>query len=159
MGYTLRIGELETSVEFDGLWSRIRNSAEGEHHEDAPAYGEPTDHENCRWSSYKGWHNFVEFAGLNDLFCNKEHGLIREHPGCFPLNKSHQEVINKAYQDYYTKYPNTKPGYSPKINEAKGVYEDPDWPIENNHAVRLEWLKYWVDWVIENCQFPVFYNS
>ena len=59
----------------------------------------------------------------------------------------------------YEKYPNCRAGYSTKINEKEGFFEDIDWPAENNHAVRLEWLKYWVDWALENCECPVFYNS
>lgn len=160
MGYTLTIGNLQTLWDDgDGLESRIRNSAEGEHHDNAPSFGEPTDGSNSRWPSYSAWRNFTKFTNLEDFFYNKETGLLREHPGCFPLTKEHKEIIDKAYDDFYKKYPNAKAGFSPNINEKHGMYEDKEWPEENNYAVRLEWLKYWVDWAIEKSEKPVFYNS
>jgi hypothetical protein len=159
MGYTLRIGELKTRIEYEGLESYITNDAEAVTDEKAPAFGEPTDHSNSRWPSYTSWYDAMRFVGLHDMMFNKETGLIRSHPDCVPLVKEHKEIIDKAYKEFYEKYPNCKAGYSPKINEKEGVYEDAEWPSENNYATRLEWLKYWVDWALENCQYPVFYNS
>src|SRR3972149_4765324 len=160
MGYNLRVGELQTLWDdSDGLESIIRNSAEGAHHDNAPSFGEPTDGSNGRWPSYTAWHDFTRFVDLEDFFYSKETRLLRSHPGCFPLTKKHKEIIDKAYEKFYKKYPNAKAGFSPKINEEKGVWEDKDWPEENTWAVRLEWLKYWVDWAIKECEQPVFYNS
>ena len=159
MGYTLRIGELETSITDDGLESVVYNDAKSETRDDAPAFGEPTDKTNSRWPSYTQWSNAMKFIGLHEFMFNKETGLIRNHPDCVPLKKEHKEIIDKAYADFYTKYPNAKAGFSPKINEKEGIYEDNEWPAENDYAVRLEWLKYWVDWALENCKQPVFFNS
>ena len=159
MGYTLEIGELKTSIDYEGLESTIRNSAKGVSLKDAPAFGELTDNSNSRWPSYTAWHNFARFADLEDFFYSKETGLLREHPGCFPLVKEHKEIIDKAYTNFYKKYPNAKAGYSSKVNEKEGIFEDKNWPEENAYAVRLEWLKFWVDWALINCKNPVFYNS
>lgn len=159
MGYTLIIGELKTFVEQDGLDSRIINRAEEVIHKTAPAYGEPTDYSNSRWPSYSSWADAMRFVGLYDMMFDEETGLMRNHPDCVPLVKEHKEIIDKAYKEFYEKYPNCKAGYSPKINEKEGIYEDAEWPEENNYATRLEWLKYWVDWALENCKIPVFYNS
>ena len=159
MGYTLTIGQLETTIEYEGLESYIRNDAETAKLDTAPAFGEPTDYTSTRWPSYSSWANAMRFVGLYDLMFNEDFGLIRKHPDCVPLVKEHKEIIDKAYKDFYEKYPNCKAGYSPKTNESKGIYEDPEWPIENGMATRLEWLKYWVDWALENCSKPVFYNS
>jgi hypothetical protein len=159
MGYTLKIGELKTEWDdSDGIESRIHNCAEGVHHDNAPAFGEPTDGENSRWPSYSAWHNFTRFVDLEDLFYNKDTGLLREHPGCFPLVKEHKEIIDKAYKAFYEKYPNCKAGFSPNVKDIFSE-EDKSWPEENTWAVRLEWLKYWVDWSLKNCKHPVFYNS
>lgn len=158
MGYTLRIGELKTNIECYGLETLIVNSAEPVEDENAPAFGEPTDNTNSRWPSYTAWHDAMRFLGLYELMYDKYTGLIRNHPGCVPLVKEHKEIIDKAYQEFYQKYPNCKAGYSPKINEDDGIYEDKEWPIENNYATRLEWIKYWFDWSLENCECPVFYN-
>lgn len=159
MGYTLTIGELKTTVKYHGLESYIQNYAEDVTDEKAPAFGEPTDHLNSRWPSYTAWHDAMRFVGLHEMMFNKENGLIRNHPDCVPLVKEHKEIIDKAYLEFYKKYPGCKAGYSPKIKEKGGIYEDPEWPQENGYAVRLEWLKYWVDWALENCKHPVFYNS
>jgi hypothetical protein len=158
MGYTLRIGELETTVTDDGLESCVCNEAEGKHLDEAPAFGEPTDHTNSRWPSYTAWHDFSRFVGLHDFFYDKSTGLIRTHPGCVPLKKEHKEILDEAYKEFYEKYPNAKAGYSPKALNDMFV-EDKDWPEENNYAARLEWLKFWIDWALENCKIPVFYNS
>jgi hypothetical protein len=158
MGYTLIIGELETRVEYEGLESYIVNDAKDVMDDKAPAFGEPTDHSNCRWPSYTSWHQAMRFVGLHEMMFNKKSGLIRNHPGCVPLVKEHKEIIDKAYNEFYEKYPNCKAGYSPKINLKEGIFEDTEWSPENEWAVRLEWLKYWVDWALENCKHPVFYN-
>jgi len=159
MGYTLTIGQLTTEIENEGLESYIRNDAEAARLDNAPAYGEPTDFTNSRWPSYSSWADAMRYVDLYDLFFNKETGLIRQHPGCVPLVKEHKEIIDAAYTAFYKKYPNAKAGYSPKINEHERIFEDPDWPMYNNMATRLEWLKFWVDWALENCSKPVFYNS
>ena len=159
MGYTLKIGELRTEIEYCGLESYINNDVESVYDENSPAFGEPTDHTNERWPSYTSWGNAMRFISLDNFMFNKETGLIRSHPDCVPLVKEHKEIIDKAYKDFYEKYPNCKAGYSPKINEGKGVFEDKEHPEENNYATRLEWLKYWVDWALENCEKPVFYNQ
>jgi hypothetical protein len=155
MGYTLKIGQLEKVVDEDYSF----DTAESVRLDNAPAFGEPTDYTNSRWPSYTSWHNFSRFVNLEDLFYNKETGLIRQHPGCFKLTQEHKEIIDKAYSDFYQKYPNCKPGYSPNIDEKNGIYEDKSWSEEKSWAVRLEWLKFWVDWSLENCSEPVFYNS
>lgn len=158
MGYTLTIGELSTTVTDDGLESCVWNRAEGVHLENAPAFGEPTDHTNSRWPSYTAWRDFTRFTGLEDFFYDESTGILRNHPGCVPLKKEHKEILDKAYADFYIKFPNAKASYSPKAL-ADMFTEDKDWPEENNYAVRLEWLKFWVDWALENCKTPVFYNS
>ena len=155
MGYTLKIGQLEKVVDEDYHY----DSAKSFRLENAPAFGEPTDYTNSRWPSYSAWHNFSRFVDLEDLFYNKDTGLIRKHPGCVVLTQEHKKEIDEAYQKFYQKYPDCRPGYSPNINESKGIYEDKSWPEENSYAVRLEWLKFWVDWALENCSESVFYNS
>lgn len=158
MGYTLTIGELETTITDDGLESCVWNQAKNVHLDNAPAFGEPTDYTSSRWPSYTAWANFARFVDLYDFFYDKSTGLIRQHPGCVPLKKEHKEIIDEAYKKFYEKYPNAKAGFSPKEKEDM-FFEDKDWPEENAYAVRLEWLKFWVDWALENCKNPVFENS
>ena len=157
MGYTLTIGQLEKFVNEDEDYKY--DTAEDVKLENAPAFGEPTDYTNSRWPSYTAWHNFTRFVELEDLFYNKDTGLIRNHPGCVKLTQEHKKEIDQAYQNFYQKYPDCEPGYSPKVNVNNGIYEDKSWPEEKTWAIRLEWLKFWVDWSLENCSDPVFYNS
>lgn len=159
MGYDLKIGELQTWIDYDGLDSWIVNDVVDEKHDNAPAFGEFTDYTNYRAPGYGQWDKVMRDCGLHELMFDEDTGLIRNHPGCVPLVKEHKEIIDKAYKEFYEKYPNCKAGYSPKINNKEGIYDDPDWDNCNNTAVRLEWLKYWVDWALENCERPVFYNS
>lgn len=159
MGYSLTIGELKHEITDDKLETEIYSYAEDVTLPNSPSYGEPTDYTNSRWPSYTSWGMAMEFVGLNDFMYNKKTGLLRDHPGCVPLVKEHKEIIDKAHIDFYKKYPNCKPGFSPKLNDRLGIYEDSEWPEENMWAVRLEWLKFWVDWSLENCKVPVFHNT
>lgn len=149
MGYILKIGQLSVGIEKDGLQSRIYHEVETVKHENAPAFGEPTDFTNGRWPSYIAWEESVKMLNLYELFYNKDTGIIREYPeNCVPLVKEHKKIIDKAYKEFYEKYPNTKAGYNRETTEM----------TPNAAAVRLEWLKYWVDWALENCSMPVFYS-
>ena len=158
MGYTLRIGN--AYMDFDKEYNYLKIDAEAKTLPNAPAFGEPTDNSNSRWPSYTAWHDFTKFAGLYDLFFNKEREdpecLLKEHPGYTVITKEHQKEINRLYKLFYIKYPNCKAGFSPN---ATDFADDPNWPIENSYAVRFEWLKFWIDWALENCEIPIFYNS
>ena len=157
MGYSLTIGELKVVFNTsDGLESTLYLTAESKSLPEAPAFGEPTDNSNSRWPSYSSWHDAMDFVGLEDLMYHDDFGLLRKHPGCFPLVQEHKDIIDKAHKEFYEKYPNAKAGFSPKSTIFE---EDPDWPKENCWAVRLEWLKFWVDWALANCKQPVFANS
>lgn len=161
MGYTLRIGQLKTMWHVDdGRESRIRNEAAVANSSDAPRFGEPTDGSNERWPSYTIWKKFSDFVELNEFFYNKVTGVLRHHPGCVPLCIEHKTIVDKAYANFKEKYPDAVGGYS-TINKGKPFYEweeDPTWPIENEYLARLEWLKFWMDWALENCTEPVFEN-
>lgn len=130
------IGELDAST------SEIQH----EEHETAPAYGEPTDHTNSRWPTYSGWDRFSSFVGLHKLMFDPKSGLMRSHPGCTILTNKHKEAIDKAYDQFYINYPDAKPTLSTDKEE-------------DQNAIRLEWLKYWVDWSINNHKKPRFFNS
>lgn len=155
MGYNLTIGN--ACLEFQREDSYLTISAERVDLPNAPAFGEPTDNSNMRWPSYTSWGNVMREIGLYNLMDKEnENCLIPEHPGHCVLNAEIKKEIDIAYDAFYKKYPNCKAGYSPKSTD---FYEDPDWPSENSTAVRLEWLKFWVDWALENCVIPIFHNS
>lgn len=145
MGYTIKIGQLVvTSENYEGR-TYLSNDVTKERHESAPAFGEPTDFENQRWPSYSAWAEFARFVDLEGFFFDKSEGLMREHPGCYPLTNFHKERVDKALLGLYERYPDTVPSFG-------GEYY-------NEVAARLEWLKYWVDWALANCSQPVFLNT
>lgn len=152
MGYSLTIGELKISIQGKGLQSYLDYDAEEVSLDNGPAYGEPTDNTNSRWPSYTSWGDSMDFLGLRKF----SNAVLAEHPGVVPLTQEHKKEIDEAYERFYAKYPNAKAGYSPN---SDGFREDENWPEENGYAVRLEWLKFWVDWALENCKVPVFANS
>lgn len=94
-------------------------------------------HENHRHPSYTGWHNFAREVGLEDFFFDKEKGKMREHPGIQPLTvldaRTVLDALERARQ-------NTDPDFAYQIE-------------------RLEWLAFWVEWAVKNCQNPAIYNS
>ena len=123
MGYTIAIGELETVKDKWGKHKQVKIVSL----DNAPAFGEPTDNMNERWPSYSSWGNAMRFLNLEDLMFNETNGLMRRHPGIYRLRKKHKAAIDKAYKEFYEKYPNAKAGYSPKVKNDPFA-EDKDWP-------------------------------
>lgn len=171
MGYTLRIGELAFEYDNDEDEPRIRLSAKPEKHDAAPAFGEPTDHENQRWPSYSTWSDFAKDAGLYAMFFGyqdegrrdyvRDDALIANHPGCVPLTERHRRDVNDALARWKERYPDAVPTYGKPAPEGTHplMWEDPDNPIENARMTRLVWLHYWVNWALDNCERPVFENT
>lgn len=130
MSYTLQIGEYQPNIQ-DGIEMPGVIKMELPN---APADGSPTDYTNERWPSYSAWHEFMVATGLHPLFNSRNGQLMNKnnHPGYAIITKQHQRIIHVAYT---------------KINSL---------PME--HRGRLEWLKFWVDWALDNCKKPVFVN-
>lgn len=147
MGYTLTIGNAQVFYDNNPDWPYRKIEAKGEKLDNAPAFGEPTDYTNSRWPSYTAWHNFCEFTGLEKLFYDEEYGLISTHPGSVPLTSTHKEAVDMAYLKFKKDYPN-----------AVAEFKENN-PVKNAFLCRLEWLKFWVDWSLANCEKPIFYNS
>ncbi len=96
----------------------------------APADGVPTDRTNQRWPSYTGWTDFYEAVGLKEMF---EKDILSHHPGFVELKQKHKQNVDFAYRSIRNFHP--------------------------DHQPRLEWLKFWIDWALENCKRPVFVNT
>lgn len=133
-------------MNLDGLDSACRISARGETQPNAPAFGEPTDYTNNRWPSYSAWANFCRDTGLYDLFYWDNGRLKGGHPGAHPITKEMQIEINAALERIQKLHPDAKPTFENEI-EIEGT------------LCRLTWLKYWVDWSLENCKHPVIANT
>lgn len=151
MGYTIRIGEAIFTK--DEKYAYISINAKKEKHEQAPAFGEPTDFMNERWPSYTTWSEFLKGVGLHELFTDEDVGLMRKHPGQALLTKKHQIKIRNALEEHRKK--GTSPGFSETLfGEKIAGAEDAD-PL----LARLIWLDYWVTWAVENCENPVLINT
>jgi hypothetical protein len=90
---------------------------------------------NVMQPSGTSWFFFTVAAGLESLFNEKDGLLLNNYnDGEFvDLTKEHQRIIDQAY--------------SKKVN------------LKEDHQCALTWLKFWVDWAIENCKKPVFVNQ
>lgn len=147
MGYSITIGELSVDeYPEDGIDSAcIGLSANRASVEGSPAYGEPTDGTNQRWPSYSSWSNYLEKAGIQDVFfCNGR--LIGGHPGIRLVTKELLERISKAKADLEKQHPTIEATMEP-YTDINGTY------------CRVIWLEYWCKWALENCKVPVIANS
>lgn len=159
MGYTIIIGE-----RVPGRGQR-RPTAASVELPDAPAFGEPTDRTNERWPSYSGWADFLQAVGLTYLSPRTSNfavdpscpPLMVDHPGVMPVKRIHLERVEAAYAAYRAKLgPDVKPGWGHGPDDS-----DTDGPAPgyDGHLARLEWLRFWLRWALENCKKPVCANS
>ena len=101
---------------------------------------------NERWPSYSVWAIFVKFFELYDVFGRDEDlSLMPSHPGIAKIHPEHKQRIDEVYKKYTTENPNVKPMMGSST--------------ESSYLGRLVWLKYWIDWALENCECPAFYNT
>jgi len=153
MGYTLAIGEAKIeSYEEDGLEASCYIKVNAARKASAPAFGEPTDYTNERWPSYTSWYNFCEYAkilptmyymNIDGSFGNFRGG----HPGAFPINKEFKEAIDTAYNRLKMQAKTLDPDADIFETDLGGAW------------ARIQWVKYWTDWALENCTTPVLVNS
>jgi hypothetical protein len=179
MGYNLAIGEAEVD------WSEdmVRIDVVTVKLDEAPAFGEPTDHTNTRWPSYTSWSNFCKNMGITDIVLNRRNGgcdefelpdetyvtcLMPEHPGVAPVTQKHLDYIEAKVNEYKAKHPDHRAEYPPPKPDAvpmvpgTTMYRSEDLvsdPRYDGDLCRAEWLLFWMRWAIANCKKPVFFNS
>ena len=157
MGYSISIGNLiiETDEDEEGY---EHYSAELVRHDEAPAYGEPTDFENQRWPSYGSWFDSMKTLGLVDLIFNVRNKgagfitvdgvdyppLLESHPGYMEIKKQHLEYLEDKLNKYRLL----------NLNAVAGFGDNQDGAL-----ARGEWLLYWVKWAVENCEKPTLVNT
>jgi hypothetical protein len=176
MGHNLRIGEAsidynEESVEINCKLVR---------HDDAPAYGEPTDYKNQRLPSYTAWHKSMKSLGLLHIMFDSKNGgsdeteingntrypLMSEYSRAAPITIEHVEEVERRLAAYKAKHPDHIAQYAPlkegiEKNDINWYNPDDyvDDPRYDPNLCRGEWLAYWLRWAVENCERPVFVNS
>lgn len=139
MGFTIIIGERT---------AKGSRKIKIEKHENAPAFGEPTDYENQRWPSYTAWGEFLRQSGLVELFNND---LMRSHPGTFPIKKKHLKAIEEAQTKYKALHHRHVAGFNDSDPESEQII--------TGTLARLEWLVYWTRHAVNNYEKPLIYNS
>ncbi len=167
MGYDITIGNAYLEVYKEDLYMRI--GAEHTTSPDAPVFknDEMTGNGNCRSPSYIVWSDFCREVGLYGMFygkdgkrnlagytepepnCHREAPILHSHPGAVLINEDDVEAVKNALDNYKIKHPKTVPGFDPWI-----LKED-DVPVsqQSAHMARLEWLYFWVKWVVDNCGY------
>ncbi|HAS41171.1 MAG TPA: hypothetical protein DCS93_11865 [Microscillaceae bacterium] len=99
------------------------------------------------------WKQFVYFINIpafTDLFYDIHKGWLRLNPRVKLITSRNKKIIDKTYEVFKTRYPDSIP--------VRDITFDTNFKNlpENYFLGRLEWLKYWVDWSLENCEKPVF---
>lgn len=159
MSYDIYIGNAEVEYqesvndfELDEYRYEVRVSVKRIELDNAPIFenDEMTGNGNSRHPGYVQWSTALEHAGILDLFFNDDTGLMRKHPGCFPIVKSDVDAVKSALEQYKKLYPDATPRF--------GTWENPG-KAEDAVLARLEWLVFWMDWAVNNCERPAITNS
>jgi hypothetical protein len=113
--------------------------------------------ENRRMPGYSQWNDFCDETGLRSLFFDPNEGLMRSHPGAFPLKPSHLARVQEAVIARYHACPGRDPGWD----------YDPHWATKDDvddgvrgrdpNLARLLWLEYWIDRALKG-EKPVIQN-
>jgi hypothetical protein len=115
--------------------------------EEAP-YSEWTGKANYCTVSYAYWKHFTKTVGLNDLFWNRDKGLMKRHPGLEPIRPADLEQVQEALVKYRWAGLAAVPGR--KDYSFLGRYD---------MLGSLTWLEWWMNWALENCQWPAIHNE
>lgn len=170
MGYSIHIGEaklekvskldLEDSNEITARYRVVGDSLD-----EAPQFrgDEMTGKGSGRYPSYSSWSEFCKNNGLHDLFFNEETGLMRHHPGCFLIQQSDLDAVKTALANRKKLYPNAKPGMC-NCDECskKNFWKSDGLPHEEGYdydLARLEWLVFWMEYALKNCDLPAISNT
>lgn len=163
MGYNITIWKAQIFYDPDDKYLCLK--AKWEMDKKAPAFWEPTDHENQRWPSYSTWTDFVKFVWLEDLFFNDETWLMRSHPWCFPFDQSDIDEVKKAINILKIKYPKIKAEFNEekiwfttREEYYKYITENPMF-VAWWHLCRLLWLDYWMTNALKKYKIPVIENT
>ena len=155
MGYTISIGNATPWHEKDEDSLRAGWRVARVKHDAAPAFGDPTDHQNQRWPSYTAWNDSMRALGLHDLFFKDYEGLMAQHPGCAPITAGHAAIVKAAVLRRRETNGGKPAGFHDmdlKTFQTTDNGNDPD-------LARGVWLEYWMEWAVANCETPAIQNS
>ncbi len=162
MGYTITIGNAVPVHSKDDGELYASWNVDGEAHEGAPVFPNDTmtGNSNQRHPSYSAWTDSMRALGLHDLFFAEWEGLFRPHPGCKMLTPEIAQIITDAVAAYRSTA--TKPagcGGFPVFDKERETWVAPDDGVYDDVLMRGEWLAYWVNWAVANCETPAIQNT
>ena len=100
--------------------------------------------------TYSYWNHFTKTVGLNDLFWNRDKGLMKCHPGLEPIRPADLEQVQEAL----VKYRGAGLAAVAFLEDLTGI------PPRRYHMLdSLTWLEWWMNWALENCQWPAIHNE
>lgn len=128
-------------------------------HPEAPFTDDNTGHSNGRDPGYSQWASFLDATGLRSVFMNAGDGLMRAHPGCQKLNRSHLLAFKAADAAYRIRNPQAIAGACECTQcswhpNADAVHD----PLLDFNLCRLTWLIWWTEYALTNCERPAIYN-
>ena len=160
MGYNLYIGEAAADIDLAERHASICVNAMDGTDIGAPLNSQPgEDRSNVVFPSYTAWSTFAEAVGLDVMFfaggngarsdvwkSNSDtpyDGLVARHPGCEEITSDHLEAMKEAQTRWAR-----RPAAAKKLIDG----------IDYNKR-RIDWLVWWTEWSLANCQNPSFYNT
>jgi hypothetical protein len=166
VSYSIHIGQAELC----GEWPRAPNNLDDEpwaswevretEHRKAPLKPDATQRTNGCHPGYSQWGDFLREVGLYEAFFDPKVGVMRQHPGIFPLLPMHLEWFEKARTAYQKAHPDQKAGFC-RCRVCDTFDYDPELvhdPTLNFNMLRLDWLCWWTKWALENCTRPAIAN-
>lgn len=157
MGYNISIGNAVPNFSKDEeelhAWWGVK--IERLHHAPIFPNDELTGNSNARHPSYIAWHDFCREAGIHELFYSEDDGLMRQHPGCFPLKDVHLEAVKLEIKKRKI-LSDKPPGFASSEKNDDGSYVDED--KYDAVLARLLWLEFWIDWALKNSETPAIEN-
>lgn len=165
MGYNIYIGEAYIFYDAENGYCAIDVKIHKNVNAPNFGHGDISSITNARYPSYTGMSNFLRKVSLSEMFFDEENGIMREHPGCFPITNLHLNKIKEAK----TIWENNNLGCQNKIPDAKNEPKDFNkWDYDKQEIytdkfdwdyARLIWYEFWFEWALNNCINPVIYNS
>jgi len=173
VGYNLYIGEAEVIVHMDERYARM--GVKYESSADAPqtTVGDTGNH---IYPGHTTWREFCKTVGLYSVFyapeCPTKHhhlhgcptcegkplwwkpdgteheGLMKDRPGAAPLTEIHLVAFEEARERWLERPEEERQEIGGASDTGRDLV-----------LARLDWLVWWTEWALENCDNPTFANS
>ena len=143
MGIDITIGNLYITSENDELFDEECGPKYNIKRIDNNLITNPPSVENKNYftTMYLDWDNLTNLLGKKYFFSSSENEVIK-------LDKSHLECI----KDIINNFTHNHPRIVSRRNQILLNVLD-----EDRMYFRLLWMKYWIEWSLQNCEFPGMY--